>query len=80
MRASFPLSLSRCPALKIHVSEACKEQLDRLGGYILKERGLTSIKVRVVRFVLLLPFSLDHATLCDFFPANSTSRSPACDP
>ena len=37
-------------ALKIHVSEACKQFLDRLGGYILKERGLTFIKVRAPFF------------------------------
>lgn len=31
-------------ALKIHVSDACKVILDQLGGYILKERGMTAIK------------------------------------
>ncbi|KAK8766858.1 guanylate cyclase 32E-like [Amblyomma americanum] len=31
-------------ALKIHVSEACKEILDRLGGYYLTERGIIQIK------------------------------------
>ena len=31
-------------ALKIHCSLACKQLLDRLGGYILEERGAISIK------------------------------------
>ncbi|XP_064478005.1 guanylate cyclase 32E-like isoform X2 [Ornithodoros turicata] len=31
-------------ALKIHVSEACKNILDKLGGYIVQERGLTPVK------------------------------------
>ncbi|RWS26175.1 guanylate cyclase 32E-like protein [Leptotrombidium deliense] len=31
-------------ALKIHVSEDCKNILDKLGGYILEERGLTFVK------------------------------------
>lgn len=31
-------------ALKIHCSLACKQLLDRLGGYILEERGLIKIK------------------------------------
>ncbi|GFY45875.1 speract receptor [Trichonephila inaurata madagascariensis] len=31
-------------AMKIHVSEACKKVLDKLGGYILEERGLVQIK------------------------------------
>ncbi|GIY21033.1 atrial natriuretic peptide receptor 2 [Caerostris extrusa] len=31
-------------AMKIHVSEACKNVLDKLGGYVLQERGLIPIK------------------------------------
>ncbi|KAF8766593.1 Guanylate cyclase 32E like protein [Argiope bruennichi] len=31
-------------AMKIHVSEACKKVLDKLGGYRLEERGLVQIK------------------------------------
>ncbi|XP_076312206.1 guanylate cyclase 32E-like [Tachypleus tridentatus] len=31
-------------ALKIHVSEACKDILDKLGGYVLQERGLIPVK------------------------------------
>ncbi|GIY88130.1 speract receptor [Caerostris extrusa] len=31
-------------AMKIHVSEACKKVLDKLGGYRLEERGLIQIK------------------------------------
>ncbi|KAF8786944.1 Guanylate cyclase 32E like protein [Argiope bruennichi] len=31
-------------AMKIHVSEACKQILDKLGGYVLQERGLIPIK------------------------------------
>ncbi|KAI1301287.1 Guanylate cyclase 32E [Halotydeus destructor] len=31
-------------AVKIHVSETCKDILDKLGGYVLQERGLTPIK------------------------------------
>ncbi|CAG2118345.1 unnamed protein product, partial [Medioppia subpectinata] len=30
--------------LRIHVSEACKTILDKLGGYIIQERGVISIK------------------------------------
>ncbi|GFR24019.1 atrial natriuretic peptide receptor 2 [Trichonephila clavata] len=30
--------------LRIHCSEACKQLLDKLGGYILEERGVISIK------------------------------------
>lgn len=36
--------------MKIHVSEACKVILDKLGGYILKERGLIQIKVRNILY------------------------------
>lgn len=36
--------------MNIHVSEACKKLLDKLGGYILKERGVIQIKVNY-RFV-----------------------------
>ncbi|GFQ82473.1 atrial natriuretic peptide receptor 1 [Trichonephila clavata] len=32
--------------LRIHCSEACKQLLDKLGGYILEERGVISIKSR----------------------------------
>lgn len=32
-------------ALKIHVSEACKQILDKMGGYILKDRGVITVKV-----------------------------------
>ncbi|XP_054159620.1 guanylate cyclase 32E-like [Oppia nitens] len=31
-------------ALRIHVSEACKTILDKLGGYVIQERGIISIK------------------------------------
>ncbi|XP_054712047.1 guanylate cyclase 32E-like isoform X2 [Uloborus diversus] len=31
-------------AMKIHVSEACKQILDKIGGYVLQERGLIQIK------------------------------------
>ncbi|XP_071038589.1 guanylate cyclase 32E-like [Parasteatoda tepidariorum] len=31
-------------AMKIHVSEACKNILDKIGGYVLEERGLVTIK------------------------------------
>ena len=30
--------------LKIHISAACKEVLDKLGGYIIEERGLVKMK------------------------------------
>lgn len=33
-------------ALRIHISEATKTLLCRLGGYVVEERGLTPIKVR----------------------------------
>lgn len=29
---------------RIHCSEQCKQELDRLGGYILEERGLIALK------------------------------------
>jgi guanylate cyclase len=32
-------------ALRIHISAATKELLDRLGGYIIEERGMTPIRV-----------------------------------
>jgi hypothetical protein len=32
-------------ALRIHISEATRNLLDRLGGYYCEERGLTQIKV-----------------------------------
>ena len=32
-------------ALRIHVSPECKEVLDRLGGYVLQERGFVEMKV-----------------------------------
>lgn len=35
-------------ALKIHISEDCKQILDKLGGYILHERGLTPIKASIL--------------------------------
>lgn len=31
-------------ALKIHISPKCKEELDKLGGYITEKRGLINIK------------------------------------
>lgn len=37
----------RCVALKIHCSEACKQLLDKLGGYYLEERGVVNMKVKV---------------------------------
>lgn len=30
--------------LKIHISEQCKNALDELGGYIIKERGYVNMK------------------------------------
>lgn len=30
--------------LKIHISSQCKEALDKLGGYIIEERGIVSMK------------------------------------
>lgn len=39
-------------AFKIHVSEATKKLLDRLGGYTFQERGLTPIKVMQKIFTL----------------------------
>lgn len=30
--------------LKIHISESCKNALDRLGGYVIEERGLVNMK------------------------------------
>ena len=32
-------------ALRVHVSPECKEVLDRLGGYVLQERGFVEMKV-----------------------------------
>ncbi|GIY73844.1 speract receptor [Caerostris darwini] len=43
-------------AMKIHVSEACKKVLDKLGGYRLEERGLIQIKVSIA-------FTLEEARL-----------------
>lgn len=37
-------------AFKIHISEATKFLLERLGGYLFEERGLTTIKV--ISFVI----------------------------
>jgi hypothetical protein len=51
------------------VSEATKVLLDKLGGYILKERGLTAIKVRrkiierIYYFVIYLRSLPTHPTL-----------------
>ena len=33
-------------AQRIHVSSPCKSILDQLGGFLLEERGLVSVKVR----------------------------------
>ena len=30
--------------LKIHISEQCKNVLDKLGGYVIEERGLVNMK------------------------------------
>lgn len=30
--------------LKIHISEQCKDALEKLGGYIIEKRGLVSMK------------------------------------
>lgn len=30
--------------LKIHISQQCKDALDKLGGYIIEERGIVSLK------------------------------------
>ncbi len=30
--------------LKIHISEQCKQALDKLGGYIVEQRGLVNMK------------------------------------
>ena len=40
-------------ALKIHCSSQCQTYLDELGGYILEERGLVSMKVNFVEGVIL---------------------------
>jgi len=40
-------------ALKIHCSSQCQKYLDELGGYILEERGLVSMKVKFVEGVIL---------------------------
>lgn len=37
-------------ALKIHVSENCREILDKIGGYILSERGIVQVKVFIVLY------------------------------
>ena len=41
-------------ALKIHASSECKELLERLGGYVLEERGKVAMKV--ISFKLLENF------------------------
>lgn len=35
-------------AFRIHISEATRNLLDRLGGYYCEERGLTQIKVQLL--------------------------------
>jgi hypothetical protein len=41
-------------ALRIHISTATKELLDRLGGFVTEERGMTSIRViDVITFFLI---------------------------
>lgn len=32
-------------ALKIHISQQCKETLDKLGGYVTEKRGIVELKV-----------------------------------
>lgn len=40
-------------AFRIHISQTTKDLLERLGGYVCEERGLTQIKVLVNFFVNL---------------------------
>jgi len=32
-------------ALKIHISQQCKETLEKLGGYVTEKRGVVELKV-----------------------------------
>ncbi|GFT69472.1 guanylate cyclase 32E [Nephila pilipes] len=58
-------------AMKIHVSEACKQVLDKLGGYVLQERGLIPIKGKgeMRTFWLLGKEVMD----CESLPLGKTS-------
>jgi len=51
-------------AFRIHISEATRNLLDRLGGYYCEERGLTQIKVELLPGV--------------FYVANYGMRWPVC--
>ncbi|XP_035232543.1 guanylate cyclase 32E-like [Stegodyphus dumicola] len=74
-------------AMKIHVSEACKEILDKLGGYVLQERGLVQIKGKgeMRTFWLLGKEATDsklhpQLKLCPSYPpTNYEIRSPLPD-
>ena len=43
-----------CAAMKIQITQATKNLLDNIGGYITAERGAVAIKVRLAAFCVLL--------------------------
>ena len=55
-------SNERVSALRIQVSEHCKELLDQLGAYEFDDRGQVEVKVRCRLFTLCL-FSLRRARI-----------------
>ena len=52
--------MALCAAFRIHISHACKELLDDLGGYKVDYRGETELKVRSPFTSRLDYIRLDH--------------------